>query len=422
MPPCSTCGYAVEWLRSCYGVHRLLYRGRPDVTCKGYYYFNDQAPHLFQIHNYGSLNWQRGEIDEQPPLGEVIDAARPYRNGMAPARLPLPRVLGGADCLSEGASLPLPPIDREIIDGIDSRCFAQVLPDPGPPGCALDAPALQAAYARCLELTYDEDLLVVKDALAAWYGAPTQLWALGAAGLIPARSYHRLPDGSLLAIISGSTTPQQVATQAFSGLLGPTNYGMYSTLATWNHTASWLTTEMSAHGFDAVSPVTVVGHSYGAALAALLAARWKLWNPDRHVCVLTYGTPKIGDARTVNFVASTRNFHIATAEDVVTALPPDLRELLPFSALLPFGLAAAWASWRTYSSYLVVKDGGAAAMGDPPYLDSGLLGPLLADVLAGDPLPAFNAHLIETYVARLKARQPVAAWPVPAVAWNILFP
>ena len=416
------CGYAVEWLRSCYYSQRLLYRERPDVICKGRYFFNDQAEHFPLEHNYGSLNWQKGEVLDQPPLGELLEQPRKYFNGMAPARVPPPKQLGGADCLRLGATLPLPMIDRTILDGFDSRCWPPAVADKSGEVCAFDSPALHAAFARVLELVYEEDFVTVKAALQAWFDFNTQIFGGVRAGLIPARSYNRLQDGSLLAIFSGTTTPQQFALQAFSGLLGPHNFGAYSTLFAWNNVASFLTGEMADKGFEADRPLTLVGHSYGAALAALLAARYKFWNPDRHVCLLTYGSPKVGDTRTVSYVDATRHLHIATAEDLITALPPDLRELLPFSALLPFGLAAAWASWRTYSSYLVVKDGGAAGFAAPPFLDSGILGPLLADVLGGVPLATITAHLIETYVERLHARQPVAAWPIPPAAWAILFP
>lgn len=401
-----------------------MFQNAPEIVLPGRYYFAPEGtPHYEQVHVYGSRNWMAGEFAEPSVLGEVATGRR-WSNGAAPPRLPLPRIVGGEPCVRDGAFWPVPgDLPRTVIDGMDSRCFApDFVAPPDPQICALDAPALQAAVARLLELVYEEEFLEIKGIMNAWFGLPTQLSSFPVNEELPARDYFRLPDGGYMVLISGTTTPQQWALQGFSALAGPTDFGAFSSNAVWVHTASVMLDEMLAQSFDHTKPIFLAGHSYGAAVAALLAARFKFWAPDRDVCLLTYGLPKPGDQRTVNHVVASKHVDIATAEDVVTALPPDLRELAPFSALLPFGLADLWASWRPLPSYLVVQADASAAWSSPPYMDSGLLGPLLALVLAGDPLPTFAAHLIGTYVARLKARQPAVAWPLTAPAWALLFP
>lgn len=68
----------------------------------------------------------------------------------------------------------------------------------------------------------------------------------------------------------------------------------------------------------------VTGHSLGAALAALAAARWL--DSDRHVHGLyTFGQPRTGDAafcRNFNFRLKASTFRFVNDNDLVTRVPP----------------------------------------------------------------------------------------------------
>jgi hypothetical protein len=122
------CGYAVEWLRSCYSSRWRLFRGSSQIT-RGYYYFCDpDTPFFPGTHNLGSLNWTTTDREGMnPPLGEYqIDAlatGRPWRNGSFPFGLPLTVSFGSAECLTDGERLPLPVVSRVLIAGVDSRCW-----------------------------------------------------------------------------------------------------------------------------------------------------------------------------------------------------------------------------------------------------------------------------------------------------------
>lgn len=422
MPGCSTCGFAVEWLRSCYSSSKRLFRDQPTKLAFGRYYFNDKAPHYGGLHYFGSNNWQRGEMDDDPPLGEPIDASRKWYNGRAPERLPLPKIIGSPSCLADGETFPVAPPAPVLIDGIDSRCFLSPAAEIFNALCALDAPAAQAAYARMVELVYQEDFATLGNALNLLTGETPVTMNAGSGPIIPAWQFARFPSGPQLLLISGTTSYQQFALQAFTSLIGPANYGAYGTLFTWNNTASSVFELLKAFLADPDKPLLIVGHSYGAAVASLMAARMRLANPTREICLLTFGCPKPGDTRLVDVLQSVRHLTLATDGDLICTLPPNALELFPFSILLPPGLAALWSAFVRYPSYLQIAADGSTITGAPPFMDYPLLLPLLAAVLAGDPIAPINVHDILEYRKRLKVRQPTPAWPINAATWNVLFP
>ncbi len=122
---CTVCGYAVEWLRSCYSSEWRLFKGSP-VAVKGRYFFAKQGtPHYPGWHNLGSRNWTSDERDPWPELGETATTQRPYSKGELRAGVPPAIRVGTADCIANGETLPLPVIvpPRTFIAGIDSRCY-----------------------------------------------------------------------------------------------------------------------------------------------------------------------------------------------------------------------------------------------------------------------------------------------------------
>lgn len=65
-------------------------------------------------------------------------------------------------------------------------------------------------------------------------------------------------------------------------------------------------------------PVFYTGHSLGAALATLAAAR----RPPR--ALYTFGSPRVGDQRLVAKLAAVPTFRIVHGSDIVTTVPPEL--------------------------------------------------------------------------------------------------
>jgi hypothetical protein len=150
-PACSVCGYAVEFLRSCYSSTWRLFRGSPQPTA-GRYYFSPPGTPVYPLpHNLWSQTWVTDEQQVPPVLGEVpalgvppqtppkrverpFLARRPWYKGAAPVSPPAPAILlGTADCVLEGDNPP-PAIDRPLVGGQDARCWlnAGLLPPAAP--------------------------------------------------------------------------------------------------------------------------------------------------------------------------------------------------------------------------------------------------------------------------------------------------
>jgi len=202
--------------------------------------------------------------------------------------------------------------------------------------------------------------------------------------------------------MAGTTNFQQLATQIAYGATGPTNVGAFSTNLQWYISAIAIGSRISSQGVSATLPITICGHSYGGALAVVLAAVFKLAQPERHVNVITYGMPRPGDRRLAAKVAGIRQFHLSNVADPVTALPPIGLELLPFGLLVPGPLYEQWSTMdKPHGQILINRDGGLFDTEAPALLYSALLDAINVIVVNGT-LPAFTNHTIAEYVRRLE--------------------
>jgi len=127
IPGCSVCGYAVEWVHSSFhGVWRL-YRDRPDILTRGRYVFvPPETPHYPGLHNFWSADWTLDRKDKSPPspLGEDRALRNSYSKGGIEGPIAPPQLVGSRNCISGGATYPLPVIDRRSVGGYDSRCWS----------------------------------------------------------------------------------------------------------------------------------------------------------------------------------------------------------------------------------------------------------------------------------------------------------
>jgi len=73
----------------------------------------------------GSQNWIDDERNVPQPLGEFPPTRRPYFKGNLAVPAPPAVLIGTADCIANGDSLPLPAgLSRSLVSGIDSRCWS----------------------------------------------------------------------------------------------------------------------------------------------------------------------------------------------------------------------------------------------------------------------------------------------------------
>lgn len=120
------CGYAVDFVRSCYSsVWR--FPEKPGKDIRGYYYFCDVGtPHYPNWHYFGSRNWHHNDGTPNPPFGETATAVQEWRNGSFPVKKPPAVLIGDQGCIELGAHVGGQP--KSLLFGIDVRCWPTVPP------------------------------------------------------------------------------------------------------------------------------------------------------------------------------------------------------------------------------------------------------------------------------------------------------
>ena len=414
----------VDYLRSCHHGTWRFYGNRPDVTTPGRFYFVPESnPHLPFPHPFQSYSWRIGDVEPDVVLGEQRSGPHPYSNGRFGAgTLPPPVAVGQAGDFVGALTWPLPAPVGRLVNGVPELCWTQVNASLVPPEdlCAIDSCCLRVAMARVVELTYDADVTRLETFFTTWLGAGITQQYSRVAGLIPGFHLVVHPQYSIV-ICSGTTSYQQLATQVFTALTGPTNFGNYSSLPLHHTAATRLDEALNTLGANQAAPILLVGHSYGAAAVGILAGRYRAANELRDVCLITYGCPKPGDDRLARLLNNVNAAQIAAVDDFVTMLPPDIREVFPFVGLVGNVIARAWTQWRPFAHRLNLDAAGNVNAGPAPVLDAVTLGPMIAAALAHVPLPPYQGHLIETYVARLFLQCSVPCYPMNAQLWGILF-
>jgi hypothetical protein len=422
-PPYSPCGLAVEWVRSCKKGRWRFYSNAPDVLTPGRYYFlHEKAKHLPCLHPFGSSDWTTGELDPPNRIGEVRTPRGSWSNGQFLGRRP-PEVPIGV-CGQIGGEWQWPPGAGKgsYNQGVPLLCWTQVnaaLVD-ADEVLAIDQCSLQLAYARILELIYDTEFATVDAFFTEWLGPAAVLTTYIQAALFPAFAIVVTGDFTLV-FVTGTTTFQQLATQAFTTPQGPTDQGEFGTVPLWNNAATVVFNRLIADGSHATKPIVIVGHSYGAAIAMCMSARIRAADATRRIALLTFGCPKPGDERMRVILTTVPQVVMANDDDIVCVVPPNLRETVPFLGLLGLTLALLWGRWKPPTLFTYQNVNGAISQGPPLFLDGGALLPLLMNVLAAIPLPIVSGHRIEEYIRRIGLRCGKPAWPVTEPMWIAVF-
>lgn len=347
-PGCSTCGYVVEWLRSCYESEWRLFQDRPDIKTPGRYVFAPPGTPCYPSwHNLGSSIWTTDERDPEPLLGEVDGTHRKYSLGVAPLPFAPAGLIGSVACIEQGERYPLPLIDRTFPGNWDSRCF-HIPPPPLPPGIPTPDIFLcetQRSYIQAIgQLSAGNTASAVAILQAALPG-----WTITSVddgdGPIPG-SLIAIRGNSTVILVAGTSNLTQWTYQITGGLLGITDYGWYSTLAFWRQASDAILARLENAGMDSSGPLCFVGHSFGAALCCILAARMLMFNTGRPVQLLTFGCPKPGDDRLIALLRPSRQLHFVNSDDPIPYLPPGINEIAIVAALVPDSLIARWSSWR----------------------------------------------------------------------------
>lgn len=387
-----------------------MFRGRPDILTPGRYVrVPEGTPHYPGFHNLGSKFWTMpARLFDNNDLGEDDETKVIWDRGLPAGPLPIGGLIGSPSCIesgeTDGPAFPLP-----LIGGFDARCF-ELIPPPVPPPPVLPPNirdrAVQIRMAEILELQYGNTAAAAAN-LQAFLGPTYTVTAIpNDASAIPGRLIATGPAGTVV-VISGTTNFQQWALQAMTSGTGPTRFGAYATLPLWQLSANAIAGDMLAAGVPDTGPVTLVGHSYGGAVANVLAAQARLATPDRPISVLTYGSPHVGDTDLVNLLRRVISVNLVNDGDVIPLLPPG-SDILNFLVAVGGGpLLQNWAAWKPPPNQQGVTDAGRVY--DNPSTDTAFDGilSLLTKIILGQPIPVVTAHLIGEYVTRLKKVPPL---------------
>lgn len=543
-PGATVCGYAVDFLRSCYSSAWRLVEGSNLETPGRFVFCPEETPHYPGWHNLGSRNWTTDERDPEPTLGEVTSYKQKWFRGAGPIPFPSAVLIGTAqaveagqlvehicpwECTAEngaawssdldvvridfedsqncggsndlrqsgvatrdflndtpkrltveltgkterqqeffdegrvflddveliflhgeqelqgclmqdvfasvtvdvdpghhvlrftgdtidgryhtGAFFELfsafdPPFQedtRSFIDGFDARCFLPATPAHGTRPFVPDLFNVlhMLRLAEVLDLQYTDTPGAILKLVEFLGSSPVCTGVANGAGVIPGTIIAVRPDLTVV-VISGTSNYFQLATQCVFAASGPVDVGPYNTNRTWHLASLAIAERLTASGADPNGRILFVGHSYGGAVATLLAADCHRFNATRVVECLTFGAPKPGDRRLTELIAGMRLVRVASAGDPVPGLPPAYVQVLAFLGSLPAGLLANWVQLVQPPGQLVLAQAGGLSDSDMPTIDLYQIALAVTDAILDVPLPFPFPHAISEYVRRLR--------------------
>jgi len=417
VPACATCGYAVEWVRSSYQGEWHLFGDNADAKSGGRYYFAPLGtPHYPGFHNVWSKNWLDQNWRNEVTLGEDLEAKQLWYNGAAPAVLPRATRAGSAACIANGERYALRLVNGApaLMNGFPSACFTQAdVRDAWMQIAAIDRCAVQKLFAWILTRMYENNSAAILDVYQQWLGNLGTVTFTPVANSFPALSIVTDPNFTIC-VCDGTRFFQQFALQAWQSLDSPQNFGILGTMLLWYNASTYVIEQLEARGVTAAAPILLVGHSYGAVVASIVAARLRFANPDLSISLLTFGMPDPGDARLIALMNRCRQIHLVNDVDTVTILPPDFTSLQIIVPLLGPFILGLWGGWERPTNAFEQNADGVLIPRPPTQVDTFLLGFLVSQAISHQTLNAFTGHRIETYFNRIERRCPFVEWPIPA--------
>lgn len=209
-----------------------------------------------------------------------------------------------------------------------------------------------------------------------------------------------------LVLLDGTRNAQQFALQAFNAIAGPQDFGGFSTNPFWFDASNIAQAKMLADGQAAGMRLMIVGHSYGGAVASIIAARNRQADAGRKIVYLTFGCPKVGDVRFVNLLLQCTGLCISNDGDLVTILPPDRNTLAPILALFPLIPLYLWENWRRPMPQQLLDAAGNIKLNAQTPTDTTTILALTTQVLAQQNLDPITQHFLVAYTGRLFNRCP----------------
>lgn len=210
----------------------------------------------------------------------------------------------------------------------------------------------------------------------------------------------RAPQGTV-AVVSGTTTFEQLALQAMYAGAGAVSVGPFKANFLHYQAANILSNKLAAAGVGAAEPIVLVGHSLGGAMCLILAGLYLAFNTNRQVELLTFGCPRVGNRQLRDILEARRQCNYANVGDPVPGLPPIGIELLPLLTISPALFLLQWGAFSTNGGQRMLYADGRIVESSESVLGVTRLFQLAALAIAGSPFPFDADHDVTEYAARL---------------------
>jgi len=337
---------------------------------------------------------------------------------------PLPDVLtpsmsweGMADAstIIEGEPAFSPPEDPALITLVEVRNRLQRSHYGFPNGCFdraanchqafdLAVPQNWRYHAKMLELSYGENP-VAGEYLQTFCPCLTRgKWTPNTDSDTPGTMLAYTDDYTIV-YISGTSTYQQRALQGASSLLGPSAGDGFGTLAFWNTNAVAIASRILAQNIAVRPNWFIAGHSYGAALASILAGIVQRANPTYNVNLFTCGSPCPGDSRLKAMLDPVNQVHLQNIGDIVCSTPPTGGPLQTLLWLLSNPYRLAWGLWEPHKARVNISPTGVRTAVNEGSIEYGELSTLVNAIVSGLDIAPCPQHAASVYYARCEVIQ-----------------
>lgn len=410
----------VDWLRECYSSRWRLFKDS-DAYTSGYYYFSPpNTPHYPGWHNLGARVWLNNNNGLVQSLGEDLTFPHRHRTGVYAGEIPAPRFVGSKSCIADGEPIAEAAAEESLFHGYPLECFVPLAPtQPPPPPRPRDWERL-STWDRCtvarfwikiLDWSYANAGDQITKTIEDFCEGPVTVTFIPPAGLFVGITVARGPNWTAVCL-DGTRDFQQLAMQGLRAKNGPTDFGIFSTNPLWYQCATYVHVQLFQLGITTLDPIFFTGHSYGAAVALICAARYRFGNLAREIRYLTFGCPKIGDRRLAIYVNLCAGASLRNHNDVVTAIPPDLETLLPVAQVFPLSLDWLYENWERPPTAITQNEDGAITPGGDFELGFKIAVQMIARVIDNQPFSRVAGHGVEEYLRRILLRCDDVQWPI----------
>lgn len=396
----------MESLRRSYQSKRRFFVNRPDLTTNGRYFeVSPDTPFLPFPHLFGSMRWMRGEILDDPPLGELVDQSFPYDKGAPPVRSPRVQYCGDPLSFSTGETWPQKPARSGIV-GIPQCCYARPIAMRATflADCDLRDPRFLCVMADLGVQSYEADGTEAEEICRAFMGDDSTVsFNANDASIIPGSILCTNKDFCLF-WISGTSNRLQWEGHIAAAIFGPTApIGSWLTTTNTLVATAVLRARLNAFLLGASKPLLLVGHSWGGALAEVLAARINGGEPNRPLKVLTFGGPKAGNAALASVLETLDSMRIVNEDDAVPLLPPnpEVNRLFGIGLVIPPLILDQWALFAHPRGQIVVTQAGDLVETNLPNLAAANVADLCLAIVGNLPFGFVSAHEMGTYALRI---------------------